>query len=55
VNFQKLITSVVFKHDFATMGKFQLKSLFLGMMHFQDEYTYDIKRVEKVRHTLLNA
>ncbi|MDE1768347.1 MAG: radical SAM protein [Candidatus Micrarchaeota archaeon] len=47
VNFQKLIASVVLKHDFATMGKFQLKSLFLGMMHFQDEYTYDIKRVEK--------
>ena len=35
------------KHDFATMGKFQMKTLFLGMMHFQDEYTYDIKRVEK--------
>ena len=47
VNFTKLLMSVVFKHDFATMGKFQLKSLFLGMMHFQDEYTYDIKRVEK--------
>jgi hypothetical protein len=29
------------------MGSFQLKSLFLGMMHFQDEYSYDIKRVEK--------
>ncbi len=47
VNFTNLLMSVVFKHDFATMGKFQLKSLFLGMMHFQDEYTYDIKRVEK--------
>ncbi len=47
LNFAKLFTSVVLKHDFATMGKFQLKSLFLGMMHFQDEYTYDIKRVEK--------
>ncbi|MHB1830310.1 MAG: tetraether lipid synthase Tes [Candidatus Micrarchaeaceae archaeon] len=47
VNFANLFMSLVFKHDFATMGKFQLKSLFLGMMHFQDEYTYDIKRVEK--------
>lgn len=47
VNFTNLLMSVIFKHDFATMGKFQLKSLFLGMMHFQDEYTYDIKRVEK--------
>ena len=24
-----------------------MKTLFLGMMHFQDEYTYDIHRVEK--------
>ncbi len=47
VNFANLFMSLIFKHDFATMGKFQLKSLFLGMMHFQDEYTYDIKRVEK--------
>ncbi len=47
VNFTKLLASVIFKHDFATMGAFQLRSLFLGMMHFQDEYTYDIKRVEK--------
>ncbi|MCL5008267.1 MAG: hypothetical protein M1156_00030, partial [Candidatus Marsarchaeota archaeon] len=47
VNFGKLLMSVIFKHDFQTMGAFQLKSLFLGMMHFQDEYTYDIKRVEK--------
>ena len=47
VNFSKLLMSVIFKHDFQTMGAFQLKSMFLGMMHFQDEYTYDIKRVEK--------
>jgi uncharacterized radical SAM superfamily Fe-S cluster-containing enzyme len=47
INFTKLFMSLVMKHDFATMGAFQLKSLFLGMMHFQDEYTYDIKRVEK--------
>ncbi len=47
INFSKLFASLILKHDFATMGTFQLKSLFLGMMHFQDEYTYDIKRVEK--------
>ncbi len=47
INFSKLLTSLIFKHDFQTMGAFQLKSMFLGMMHFQDEYTYDIKRVEK--------
>ncbi len=47
VNFSKLLMSVFLKHDFASMGKFQMKSIFLGMMHFQDEYTYDIHRVEK--------
>ncbi|MDE1873718.1 MAG: radical SAM protein [Candidatus Micrarchaeota archaeon] len=47
VNFAKLFMSVLMKHDFASVGMFQMKSLFLGMMHFQDEYTYDIKRVEK--------
>jgi uncharacterized radical SAM superfamily Fe-S cluster-containing enzyme len=47
INFGKLFASVLLKGDFASVGTFQLKSLFLGMMHFQDEYNYDIKRVEK--------
>lgn len=47
VNFTKLLTSIFLKRDFASMGNFQMKSIFLGMMHFQDEHTYDIKRVEK--------
>ena len=47
ISFSKLLMSLILKHDFSTIGSFQLKTLFLGMMHFQDEYTYDIKRVEK--------
>lgn len=47
VNFVKMLMSLFLKHDFATVGKFQMKTLFIGMMHFQDEYTYDIHRVEK--------
>jgi 7,8-dihydro-6-hydroxymethylpterin dimethyltransferase len=47
VNFGKIFMNVMLKRSFQSMGNFQLKSLFLGMMHFQDEYTYDIKRVEK--------
>ena len=47
INFTKMLTSLVVKHDFSSMGSFQLKTLFLGMMHFQDEYIYDIHRVEK--------
>ncbi len=47
VNFEKLLMSILLKRDFASMGALQMKSLFVGMMHFQDEYTYDIHRVEK--------
>jgi uncharacterized radical SAM superfamily Fe-S cluster-containing enzyme len=47
VNFSKMLLSLFLKHDFASMGKLQMKTLFIGMMHFQDEYTYDIHRVEK--------
>ncbi len=47
VNFSKLLTSILIKKDFSSMGALQMKSIFLGMMHFQDEYTYDIHRVEK--------
>jgi uncharacterized radical SAM superfamily Fe-S cluster-containing enzyme len=47
VNVIKLLTSILLKHDFSSLGAFHVKTLFLGMMHFQDEYTYDISRVEK--------
>ncbi len=47
INFAKLLLSIFMKHDFASMGKLQMNSMFIGMMHFQDEYTYDIHRVEK--------
>ena len=47
VNFGKLLYSILTKHDFSSLGAFHMKTLFLGMMHFQDDYTYDIHRVEK--------
>lgn len=47
INFSKLLMNILLRHDFASVGALQLKTLFLGMMHFQDEYNYDIKRVEK--------
>ncbi len=54
MNFGKLLTGILTKHDFDSMAELQMKTLFLGMMHFQDEYNYDIKRVEKceVHYTL---
>lgn len=47
VNFSKLLVSILMKRNFESMGALQMKSVFLGMMHFQDEYNYDIRRVEK--------
>jgi hypothetical protein len=47
LNFANLLVTLLKKHDFRTMGNIQMKMLFLGMMHFQDEYNYDIHRVEK--------
>ena len=52
VNFSKLLIAILIKHDFKSMGDLQMKTLFLGMMHFQDEYNYDIKRVEKCERPL---
>ncbi len=47
LNFGKMLTNIFLKNNFDAMGALHSKSLFLGMMHFQDEHTYDIHRVEK--------
>ena len=47
INFVELLKSIFMKHDFSAMGRFHMKSLFIGMMHFQDEYTYDVHRGPK--------
>jgi len=33
--------------SYDALGEFHHKTLFLGMMHFQDEYNYDVQRVER--------
>ncbi len=33
--------------SYNALGDFHRKTLFLGMMHFQDEYNYDVERVER--------
>ena len=48
VNFSNLLMSVLMEaRTLKSVGAFHKKTLFLGMMHFQDEYNYDIKRLEK--------
>jgi len=33
--------------DYNSLGKFHVKSMLIGMMHFQDKFNYDIQRVER--------
>ncbi|MEM2070910.1 MAG: radical SAM protein [Archaeoglobaceae archaeon] len=46
-NFNKILLDVLIKHDYSALGEFHMRSLFIGFMHFQDLYNYDIARVEK--------
>jgi len=44
----RLLFEVLFKHDYSSVGKFQMNSLFLGMMHFMDKYNHDEERLQKM-------
>jgi len=35
------------KGEYKSLGEFHHKALFIGMMHFQDKFNYDIERVER--------
>ncbi len=45
INFAKILYNVLIKHDYSTLGEFHSKTLFIGMMHFQDLYNYDLERI----------
>lgn len=42
-----ILYKIFTKHDYEALGRFHYNSLFLGMMHFMDEYNYDVARVER--------
>ncbi|HDH07138.1 MAG TPA: radical SAM protein [Thermoproteales archaeon] len=43
----RLLYQIFVKHDYSSLGKFHYKTLFLGMMHFQDLYNHDVARVQR--------
>ncbi|MFQ6011179.1 MAG: tetraether lipid synthase Tes [Nitrososphaerales archaeon] len=43
----KMLVSAVLKHDYSSIGQFHLRSMFLGMMHFQDKYNQDEERLQR--------
>ncbi|MEA1994339.1 MAG: radical SAM protein [Euryarchaeota archaeon] len=47
LNVLNLIKNAFLKGSYRALGEFHTKTLFLGMMHFMDEYNYDIERVER--------
>jgi len=47
LNFKKLLADVIIKRSYGAVGELQKRSLFVGMMHFQDLYNYDIERVKR--------
>ncbi len=47
LDISKILFDVLVKHDYSTLGEFHSRTLFIGMMHFQDLYNYDIERVRR--------
>jgi len=43
----EILEDVIAKGDYRSLGKFHHRFLFLGMMHFQDYYNYDVNRVRR--------
>jgi len=43
----KLIYNAFVKADYSALGEFHKRTLFIGMMHFQDPFNYDVERVRR--------
>ncbi len=53
-NFWKLLYNALVKRSYEALGELHYKMLFLGMMHFQDPYNYDVQRAMRCNiHYLL--
>jgi len=38
---------IIVRHNYDALGEFHMKTLMLGMMHFQDLYNYDVNRTKR--------
>jgi uncharacterized radical SAM superfamily Fe-S cluster-containing enzyme len=43
----KILFNALVRHDYDSLGVLHHKSLFIGLMHFQDLYNWDIERVRR--------
>lgn len=44
---REILSKIVTKGDYSSLGEFHNKFLFFGMMHFMDPYNYDVNRVQR--------
>jgi uncharacterized radical SAM superfamily Fe-S cluster-containing enzyme len=47
LNLSRILFDALLKHDYGTLGVLHHNSLFIGLMHFQDLYNWDIERVKR--------
>ncbi len=47
LNLGKMLFNALIKHDYKALEVFHYKSFFLGLMHFQDKYNFDMERVKR--------
>jgi len=47
LNLSRILFESLLKHDYKTLGMLHHNSLFIGLMHFQDLYNWDIERAKR--------
>jgi uncharacterized radical SAM superfamily Fe-S cluster-containing enzyme len=47
IKLDRFLINMFLRKDYESVGEFHMKSLMIGMMHFQDLYNYDTERVER--------
>ncbi len=47
MNLKRMLFDILVKHDYKSVGDWHRRSLFLGMMHFQDKYNHDEERLRR--------
>jgi hypothetical protein len=47
LSFARLVTDALVKHSYDAIGEFHMKSMLIGMMHFQDRFNHDVERVQR--------
>ncbi|MEM3013943.1 MAG: radical SAM protein, partial [Candidatus Bathyarchaeia archaeon] len=47
MNLKHMLYNIIIKHNYHTVGDWHRRSLFLGMMHFQDKYNHDEERLRR--------